>query len=234
MKFLKKGKTLLPLICMMGLFFACSMTVCAGNAPYMELATNSVKVTHDDKTEKVKIKVKNWKGSKAFVLKFDTGDDSVVKVSLDSQSSDSAKLEIKAKGTGNTVVKVWLDGYERNCQYIMVNSVYYQRDSEDDYSIRHYGYMTGTKGEAARIDDYEIENVNGEEKLCVYFTLTDRGYSDNCSSVTFTAKCEEEDGDVAGKPNATATGMVEGGSGYKVYFKIPNKTEVIKLENNDL
>lgn len=227
-------KKWLPLVCMFGMFFAYSMTACAGNAPYLELETNSVKVSHDDTKEKVKVKVKNWKGSKAFVLKYETEDDSVVKVSLDSQKSDSAKLEIKAKGTGNTVVKVWLEGYSRSCQYILVNSVYYQRDSKDDYSVRHYGYMTGTKGEAAKIDDFKIENVNGEEKLCVYFTFIDWGYSTPGTQVTFKANCEEDDGDGLGASTAVATGMSEGGSGYKIYFKLPNNTEVIKLVNDDL
>lgn len=229
----RKCKKLLPVLCAMGLFFLCGLTVCAGNQPTLSLEKNVVTVTHDDKSDTVKVKVKEWKGSKAYVVKYAVDDSSVAKVELESQKSESFKLKIKAKGTGNTVVKVWLDGYSRNCQYITVNSVYYQRDEEDGYSIRHYGYMTGTKGEAATIDDFEIENVNGENRLYVYFTLKDKGMGDG-NNVTFTAKCEEEDGDPTGKPQAQATGMTEGGSGYKVYFKIPAKTTVIKLVNDDL
>lgn len=226
-------KKLLPAVCAFGLFFACGMTVFAGNQPRLEVSENTVSVSHEDTSEKVKVKVKEWKASKAFVVKYAVDDSSVAKVELDSQNSDSFKLKIKARGTGSTVVKVWLDGYSRSCQYIIVNSIYYQRDEEDGYSIRHYGYMTGTNGEAAKIDDFKIENVNGEERLYVYFTLQDKGQGDG-SQITFTAKCEEDDGDSLGNIKATASGMVEGGSGYKVYFKIPNKTSVIKLVNDDL
>lgn len=226
-------KKLLPVACAMGLLFACSMTVFAGNQPRLELEKNSVSVSHDNTSEKVKIKVKEWKASKAFVVKYAVDDSSVAKVELDSQNSDSFKLKIKAKGTGSTVVKVWLDGYSRSCQYIIVDSIYYQRDKEGGYSVRHYGYMTGTNGEAATIDDFEIENVNGEERLYVYFTLKDKGQGDG-SQVVFTAKCEEDDGDIIASVQATAGGMTEGGSGYKIYFKIPDKTSVIKLVNDDL
>ena len=226
-------KKFITAVCAAGLFFACSLTALAGNQPKLSAETNMVSVTHDDTTQKVKFKVSNWKGSKAFNVKFAVDDSSVVKVELDSQSSDSFKLKIRAKGTGSTVVKVWLDGYSRNCQYIVVNSIYYQRDNEDGYSVRHYGYMTGSKGEAAKIDDFEIENVNGEDRLYVYFTLKDKGFGDG-STIEFTAKCEEEDGDALGNVKATASGMVEGGSGYKVYFKIPEKTAVIKIVNDDL
>lgn len=231
---MKQGyKKLITAICAAGLFFACSLTVFAGNQPKLSAETTSVSVSHDDKSESVKFKVSDWKGSKAFSVKFAVDDSSVVKVELDSQKSDSFKLKIKAKGTGSTVVKVWLDGYSRNCQYITVNSINYQRDDEGEYSVRHYGYMTGSKGEAAIIDDFEVENVNGEERLYVYFTLKDKGIGDG-GTIEFTAKCEEEDGDIAGNVKATASGMVEGGSGYKVYFKIPAKTAVIKLVNDDL
>lgn len=226
-------RKLLPAVCAFGLFFACGMTVFAGNQPKLEVSANTVSVSHDNTSEKVKVKVKEWKGSKAFVVKYAVDDSSVAKVELDSQNSDSFKLKIKAKGTGNTVVKVWLDGYSRSCQYIIVNSVYYQRDEEDGYSVRHYGYMTGTNGEAATIDNFEIENVDGEERLYVYFTLKDKGQGDG-SKVTFTAKCEEDDGDPLGMVKAVASGMIEGGSGYKVYFKLPNKTSVVKLVNDDL
>ncbi len=231
MKF--KYKKWLPVFCALGLFFACGLTVCAGSQPVLSLEKNTVTVTHDDKSDTVKVKVKDWKGSKALVVKYAVDDSSVAKVELESQKSDSFKLKIKARGTGNTVIKVWLDGYSRNCQYIIVNSVYYQRDEEDGYSVRHYGYMTGSKGEAATIDDFEVKNVNGEERLYVYFTLKDKGMGDG-NSVTFSAKCEEDDGDPAGKVQAVASGMTEGGSGYKVYFKIPDKTAVIKLVNDDL
>ncbi len=226
-------KRLLTAACAFGLFMACGLTVCAGSQPTLKLETNSVSVSHDDKSETVKVKVRDWKGSKAFVVKYAVDDTSVAKVELSSQSSDSFKLKIKANGTGNTVVKVWLDGYSRNCQYITVNSVYYQRDEEDGYSIRHYGYMTGENGEAATIDDYDIVNEDGENRLCVYFTLKDLGTGTG-SSVVFTAKCEEDDGDVTGNVKVTASGMVPGGSGYKVYFKIPSNTSVIKLVNDDL
>lgn len=226
-------KKVLPIVCALGLFFACSLTVFAGSQPTLSVAENEVSVTHDDKSETVKVKVNDWKSSKAYVVKYAVDDSNVAKVELSSQSSDSFKLKIKANGTGNTVVKVWLDGYSRSCQYIIVNSIYYQRDTEDGYSVRHYGYMTGTNGEAATIDDFEIENVNGEERLYVYFTLKDLGTGDG-SKVVFTAKCEEEDGDSVGTVQATATSLTAGGSGYKVYFKIPNKAEVIKLVNDDL
>ena len=160
-------------------------------------------------------------------------DSSICKVELSSQDSDSFKLKIKARSTGTTVVKVWLDGYSRRCEYIIVNSIYYQKDDEDEYSVRHYGYMTGTNGEAAIIDDFEIENVDGEERLYVYFTLKDKGAGDG-NNVTFTAKCEEDDGDSISTVRASASGMVQGGTGYKVYFRLPNKTSIIKLVNDDL
>ena len=226
-------RKLLITVCAIGLFAACGLTALAGSQPKISVSDNVVSVSHDDTTTKVTVKVKEWKGSKPFVVKYAVDDSSVVKVELDSQKSDSFKLKIKAKGTGNTVVKVWLDGYSRNCQYISVNSIYYQRDKEDEYSVRHYGYMTGTKGEAAIIDDFDVENVDGEERLYVYFTLKDQGMGDG-KTVVFTAKCEEDDGDAVGKVQATATGVSVGGSGYKVYFKIPNKTAVIKLVNDDL
>jgi len=226
-------KKLAPAFLALGMLFGCSMTVFAGDTPSLSLETNQVSVSHDDTSQKVKVKVKDWKGSKAYVVKFAVDDSSVAKVELDSQKSDSFKLKIKAKGTGNTVVKVWLDGYSRNCQFILVNSINYQKDDEDGYSIRHYGYMTGTNGESAVIEDYEVENVDGEERLYVYFTMKDMGLGDG-SKVTFTAKCEEEDEDISGTPKGVATGVVSGGTGYKVYFKIPPKTAVIKLVNNDL
>ena len=223
----------MPVICAAGLFFACSLTTLAADLPSLSAKSNEVSVTHDDTSEKVKVNVKNWKSSKPFVVKYAVDDSSIAKVELSSQESDSFKLKIKAKGTGTTVVKVWLDGYSRACDYIIVDSIYYQRDDEGEYSVRHYGYMTGTKGEAAIIDDYDIETVNGEERLYVYFTLKDKGQGDG-SSVTFSAKCEEDDGDSISTVKATATGMVEGGSGYKIYFKLPNKTSIIKLVNDDL
>ena len=226
-------KKVIPVICALGLFLACSLTVFAGEQPVLSLSQNTVSVTHDNTSEKVKISVKDWKGSKPYVVKYAVDDSSIVKVEVEDQKSTSFKLKIKAKGTGNTVVKVWLDGYSRNCQYISVNSIYYQRDKEDEYSVRHYGYMTGTKGEAAIIDDFDVENVDGEERLYVYFTLKDQGMGDG-KTVVFTAKCEEDDGDAVGEVQATATGVSVGGSGYKVYFKIPNKTAVIKLVNDDL
>ena len=226
-------KRLLPLACAAGLFMACSLTVFAGNLPTLSAETDKVSVSHEDTSTKVKVKVKEWKSSNPFVVKFAVDDSSVAKVELDSQKSDSFKSKIKAKGTGTTVVKVWLDGYSRSCQYIIVDSVYYQKDTEQGYSIRHYGYMTGEKGEAAKIDDFKIVNENGENRLCVYFTLLDKGSGDGSTAV-FTAKCEEDDGDSLGKVKVTATGMSEGGSGYKVTFKLPGKTSVIKLVNDDL
>lgn len=219
--------------CVAGLMFACSLTASAGSQPRIAVSENVVNVTHDDSSAKVKVDVKEWKGSKAYVVKYAVDDPSVAKVELSNQKSSSFQLKIKANGTGTTVVKVWLDGYSRSCQYIIVNSVYYQRETEGDYSVRHYGYMTGTQGEAATIDDYEIKNVDGEERLYVYFTLKDKGLGDG-SKVTFIAKCEESDGDPTGNVQAVATGMSEGGSGYKVYFKIPAKTSTIKLVNDDL
>ncbi len=226
-------KKWLSAMCVMGLFLAFGLTASAGSQPTISVTENVVSVTHDDSSRKVKVNVKEWKGSKAYVVKYAVDDPSVAKVELSSQKSDSFQLKIKAKGTGNTVVKVWLEGYSRSCQYIVVNSVYYQRESEAGYSVRHYGYMTGTQGEAATIDDYEIKNVDGEDRLYVYFTLKDKGQGDG-SKVTFTAKCEEDDGDPTGNVQAVATVMAEGGSGYKIYFKIPNKTAAIKLVNDDL
>ena len=226
-------RKLLITVCAIGLFAACGLTALAGSQPKISVSDNVVSVSHDDTTTNVTVKVKEWKGSKPFVVKYAVDDSSVVKVELDSQKSDSFKLKIKAKGTGSTVVKVWLDGYSRSAQYIIVNSINYQRDSEDGYSVRHYGYMTGTKGEAAVIDDFEIENVDGEDRLYVYFAFKDQGLG-NGSSAVFTAKCEEDDGDPTGNVQATASGITPGGSGYKVYFKIPKNTATIKLVNDDL
>lgn len=226
-------KKIMPVVCAVSLFCVCSMTVFAGNLPTISLAEDSVKVSHEDETTKVKIKVKDWKSSSAFQVKWEVDDPSIVKVELDSQDSDSAKLKIKAKGTGQTVVKVWLDGYSRSCKFITVDSINYQKDTEGSYSVRHYGYMTGTNGEAAVIDDFDIETVNGESRLYVYFTYKDKG-ANTTGSVTFQAKCEEDDGDAIATQSAVASGMTEGGSGYKIYFKIPNNTSVIKLVNNDL
>lgn len=226
-------KKILPMICAIGLFCACGLTVAAGDLPQIKAKSNEVSVTHDDSSETVKFNVSNWESSTPFAVKYAVDDASIAKVELSSQNSDSFKLKIKAKGTGTTVVKVWLDGYSRNCEYIIVDSIYYQRDDEDEYCVKHYGYMTGTKGEAAIIDDYSIENVNGEERLYVYFTLKDKGIG-SLGEVTFTAKCEESDGDKIGTVKAVASGMVEGGSGYKIYFKLPKGTADIKLVNDDL
>lgn len=226
-------KKILPAVSAMGLFLACSLTVCAGDLPSISVQEKEVSVSHEDKSESVKIKVKDWKSDKDYVVKYAIDDPSIVKVELSSQKSDSFKLKLKAKGTGTTVVKVWLDGYSRVCDYIIVDSINYQKDSEGGYSVRHYGYMTGSNGEAAVIDDFEVETVNGEDKLCVYFTLKDKG-AGNGNEVVFSAKCEEDDGDTIGVQKATASGMTEGGTGYKVYFKIPKNASVIKLLNDDL
>lgn len=233
MKLKFRFRKLLLSMCVTGLFLACGLTVCAGSQPTLSASETMVSVSHDDTSKKVKINVKEWKGSQAYVVKYAVDDPSVAKVELSSQKSDSFQLKIKAKGTGTTVVKVWLEGYSRSCQFIIVKSVNYQREQDSGYSVRHYGYMTGTKGEAATIDDFEIKEVDGEERLYVYFTLKDKGQG-SVSSVTFTAKCEEDDGDITGNVQAVATGMAEGGTGYKVYFKIPDKTAVIKLVNDDL
>lgn len=226
-------KKILPVMFATGLFYVCSMTVFAGNLPTISLSEDSVKVSHDDEKVKVKIKVKDWKSSSAFQVKWEVDDPSIVKVELDSQNSETANLKIKAEGTGETVVKVWLDGYSRSCKFITVDSINYQKDTVSDYSVRHYGYMTGTNGEAAIIDDFDVENEDGEERLYVYFTYKDKG-ANTTGSVTFQAKCEEDDGDAIATQSAVAKGMVEGESGYKIYFKIPDKTSVIKLVNNDL
>lgn len=226
-------KKVLPIVCATGLFFACSLTVCAGDLPTVSAKDKEVSVTHDSTSDTVKVNVKNWKSAAPFVVKYAIDDPSIAKVELSSQKSDSFKLKIKAKGTGTTVVKVWLDGYSRVCDYIIVDSINYQKDDEGGYSIRHYGHMTGENGEAAVIEDYDVETVDGVEKLCVYFTLKDKGAGDG-NNVVFSAKCEEDDGDVIGVQKVTANGMVEGGTGYKVYFKIPNKTATIKLVNDDL
>lgn len=223
----------LPVLCAMGLFLACSLTVCAGDLPSISAQVKEVSVSHEDKSETVKVKVKNWKGASGYAVKYAIDDPSIAKVELSSQKSDYFKLKIKAKGTGTTVIKVWLDGYSRVCDYIVVDSINYQKDDEDGYSIRHYGYMTGEKGEAAAIEDFEIETEDGEDKLCVYFTFKDKGAGTG-DNVVFSIKCEEDDGDVIGMQKATASGMTAGGSGYKVYFKLPAKTSIIKITNNDL
>ena len=93
-------KRLLPLACAAGLFMACSLTVFAGNLPTLSAETDKVSVSHEDTSTKVKVKVKEWKSSNPFVVKFAVDDSSVAKVELDSQKSDSFKLKIKAKGTG--------------------------------------------------------------------------------------------------------------------------------------
>ncbi len=226
-------RKIMPTVCAMGLFFACGLTVFAGNQPTLSAKAHEVSVSHDNTSEKVKVNVKDWKSSKAFVVKYAVDDPEIAKVELSSQSSDSFKLKIKVKGTGTTVVKVWLEGYSRNCEYIIVDSINYQRDDEGDYCVKHYGYMTGNNGEAAVIDDFDVEKVNGEERLYVYFTLKDKGMGDG-NNVTFSAKCEEDDGDAIATVKANATGMVEGGSGYKVYFRLPSGTADIKLVNDDL
>lgn len=226
-------KKIMLLVCAMGLFWACSMTVFAGNLPTISLSEDHVSVSHEDESEKVKVTVKDWRNSSAFQVKWEVDDPSVAKVELDSQSSDSFKLKIKTKGTGETVVKVWLDGYSRSCKYITVDSINYQKDAVSGYSVRHYGIMTGTSGEAATIDDFEIQTVDGEKRLYVYFTYKDKG-ANTSGNVTFQAKCEEDDGDTIATQSAVASGMVEGGTGYKIYFRIPNDTYAIKLVNNDL
>ena len=53
-------------------------------------------------------------------------------------------------------------------------------------------------------------------------------------SLTFGFTISSDDDDVIMTQTAVASGMVEGGSGYKVYFKLPNNTATIKLVNNDL
>jgi len=228
-----KLKKLFPVFCAMAMFFACSMTVFAGNYPSLEVKDEKVEVSHESGSDSVKVYVNDWKASNAYVVKLAIADDSIAKVELSSQHSDYFKLKIKPKGTGTTVVKVWLDGYSRSCEYIIIDSINYQRDDEDGVTVKHYGYMTGENGEAAVINDYEIKNVDGQNRLYVYFDLIDRGYGD-ASRVTFSIKCEEEDGDSLGVVKTTAVGMVPEGTGYKVYFRLPNKTAELRIENNDL
>lgn len=226
-------KKVLTAVGAMGLFLACSLPVCAGNLPSISAEDKEISISHEDSSDTVKVKVKDWKGASSYAVKYAIDDPSIVKVELSNQKSESFRLKFKAKGTGTTVVKVWLDGYSRVCDYIIVNSINYQKDDENGYSIRHYGNMTGENGESATIDDFKVENVGGEDKLCVYFTLKDKGSGDGSSAV-FSAKCEEDDGDSLGIQKVMASGMVEGGTGYKIYFKIPANTSVIKLVNNDL
>lgn len=226
-------KKMLTAVGAMGLFLACSLTVCAGNLPSISVQDREVSVSHDNTSDTVKVKVKDWKGASAYAVKYAIDDPSIIKVEVSNQKSDSFRLKFKAKGTGTTVVKVWLDGYSRVCDYVVVESINYQKDDEKGYSIRHYGNMTGENGECAVIDDYKVENSDGEAKLCVYFTLKDKGSGDGSNAV-FSAKFEEDDGDSLGVQKVAASGMVEGGTGYKIYFKIPEKASVIKLVNNDL
>ena len=52
--------------------------------------------------------------------------------------------------------------------------------------------------------------------------------------VALAIKCEDEDGDSLGTVKTTAVGMVPEGTGYKVYFRLPNKTAELRIENDDL
>ncbi len=97
-------KKVIPVICALGLFLACSLTVFAGEQPVLSLSQNTVSVTHDNTSEKVKISVKDWKGSKPYVVKYAVDDSSIVKVEVEDQKSTSFKLKIKAKEIGRAHV----------------------------------------------------------------------------------------------------------------------------------
>ena len=50
-------KKIMPMVCAMGLFYACSMTAFAGNLPTISLSEDHVSVSHEDESEKVKVTV---------------------------------------------------------------------------------------------------------------------------------------------------------------------------------
>ena len=81
-------------MCVMGLFLAFGLTASAGSQPTISVTENVVSVTHDDSSRKVKVNVKEWKGSKAYVVKYAVDDPSVAKVELSSQKSEIGRAHV--------------------------------------------------------------------------------------------------------------------------------------------
>ncbi len=213
----------------LGMSLFMGMSVFASDMPAIELSTDEAKVTSQDPTLKVELTVSGWNYKNAYKLKWKIEDESVCEVKQLSQNDDTVTVEVTAGDTGTTVVKFWLDGFTRVPKYLSVNTINYQRESIDGYSVRHYGYMTGLNGEAARIDDLSV--VKGS--LRVDFTLIDAG-NGNGETATFVMRAEEEDGDPLATVQQECTGMKVGESGYKTYFKIPKKADVLRLLNEDI
>lgn len=212
-----------------GLTLLCGMTVFASNLPAIELSGDEVKVSSQDPTAKVELTVSGWNYKNAYKLKWKIEDEDVCEVEQLSQNGDTVTLKVTAGNTGTTVVKFWLNGFTRVPKYLSVNTINYQKEMIDGYSVRHYGYMTGLNGEAARIDDLSV--VKGA--LRVDFTLIDAGNGDG-ETATFVMRAEEEDGDPLATVQQECTGMKVGESGYKTYFKIPKKADVLRLLNEDI
>ncbi|MCR4705087.1 MAG: hypothetical protein K5641_03380 [Lachnospiraceae bacterium] len=224
-----KKRILSALAAALGMAFLCGMTVFASDLPTIELSTDEVKVSSEDPTAKIELTVSGWNFDKGYKLKWKTEDEDICSIEQISQSGDTVVLEVSAGNTGSTVIKLWLEGFTRLPKYLSVYCVNYWREKIDGYSVRHYGYMTGLRGEAARIDDLSI--VRG--KLRVDFTLIDAGCGDGESAV-FVMRAEEEDGDPIETVQESCEGMEVGGSGYKAFFKIPKKADVLRLVNGDI
>ncbi|MBE5846136.1 MAG: hypothetical protein E7300_00460 [Lachnospiraceae bacterium] len=213
----------------LGMSLLLGMSAFASNLPFIGVSDEEVKVSSQDPTAKVEITVSGWKYKNAFKLKWKIEDEDVCAVKQLSQNGDTVTLEVNAGNTGTTVVKFWLEGFTRVPKYMSVNTINYQKEMIDGYSVRHYGYMTGLNGEAARIDDLSV--VKGA--LRVDFTLIDAGNGDG-ETATFVMRAEEEDGDPLATVQQECTGMKVGESGYKTYFKIPKKADVLRLLNEDI
>ncbi len=213
----------------LGLSLLMGMSVFASDLPAIDLSTDIAMVSSEDPAFKVELTVSNWNYKNAFKLKWKIEDEDVCSIKQLSQNGDKVIVEVNAGNTGTTVVKFWLEGFTRVPKYLSVNTINYQKEMIDGYSVRHYGYMTGLNGEAARIDDLSV--VKGS--LRVDFTLIDAG-NGNGETATFVMRAEEEDGDPLATVHKECTGMKVGESGYKTFFKIPQKADVLRLINGDV
>lgn len=224
-----KKKFVITTVCAFVMFLACGFSCFAKNMPRISLSDSAIEVTHEDTKQKVELTVSNWSYQDPFSVKWEIEDPDVCSVQKVSQSGDTAVLEIKLQGTGSTVVKFWIEGFERKPKYLSVDAINYQREKIDGYSVRHYGFMTGDNGECARIEDLSVTGG----KLRVDFTLIDKGHG-NVEDANFYMRAEEEDGDPLDTVKVHVSGMEVGGCGYKMFFNIPNGAEILRLIDDDI
>lgn len=227
-----KLRHLLALVAAAGLFTALGVTAFAGNLPKITTKTNIITIDNNNPSSSVTFNVDNWRSTSAYKVNVAVMDTSIASAELDTQNAYDFKIRVKSKKTGNTVVKVWLDGFSRTGVYIAVNSMVYSKQTIEGITVGDYGYMTGTLGECATLEKFVIDKSSSSPVLWVYFDLKEKGMGDG-RSATFQVECKEADGDSLGIINSTATGMTAGGTGYKMAFRLPAGTASVKVENMD-